>query len=94
MRTLFLALVTPFLVILTACGTDDSACLELAEVECGCCEASRVEACKQAARAANERNPPPEEGNSACEATLEQWGSCADLSQQQLEPICDGTAFK
>jgi hypothetical protein len=82
------------IVTLTACGSDEDACLELAEFECGCCEASRVEACKQAAREANDRKPPPEEGIRACEATLDKLGSCSELSTRQLKPICDGTAFK
>jgi hypothetical protein len=79
---------------LTACGSDDNACLELAMKECACCEAALVESCKQAARDANDRNPPPDEGISLCQASLDKFSSCSDLSPQKLKPICDGTAFK
>ena len=82
------------LIGLAACGSDDNACLELALTQCACCEAAQVEACKLAARGANDRNPPPDEGISLCQAALDAFGSCSDLSQQQLKPICDGTVFK
>jgi hypothetical protein len=88
------AIVVLFLLGLAACGSDENACLELAMTQCACCEAAEVESCKLAARGANDSNPPPDEGISLCQSALDTFGSCADLSQQQLKPICDGTAFK
>ena len=86
---------TIVLLMLAACGgSDDNVCVELAMKECACCDASQIESCKQAARDANDRNPPPEQGIKLCEAALDMFKSCSDLSPQQLQPICDGTAFQ
>jgi len=87
---LCLAMAILSLLLVVGCG-GDSSCVELGLKECDCCPAAQIDTCKQAIRAANDRDPPTSDGEKICDAALAQFSSCSQLQQSSLTILCSGS---